>query len=146
MTVQPDPKLVAAVEEAMSPPTYYRDDSPLPPYGPTPPVEQPGIPPMSQRTTETARAVMFCSLATVPPGLIAVAVMVASEHANPTVIGMICAAPAAIAVPILAVARLLRGAKDLPPAEVHHHYAGHVDQRTVHTKTTGLWARTNNQQ
>ncbi|MFJ2961188.1 hypothetical protein ACIPIC_02625 [Streptomyces collinus] len=126
--------------------TSYRDQTPVPRYGDAPPVPQPGIPPMSQRTTETARAVMFCSLATVPPGLIAVAVMVASEHANPTVIGMICAAPAAIAVPILALARLLRGAKDLPPAEVHHHYSGHVDQRTVHTKTTGLWARTNNQQ
>ncbi|GAP46894.1 hypothetical protein [Streptomyces azureus] len=126
--------------------TSYRDQTPLPRYGDAPPVPQPGIPPMSQRTTETARAVMFCSLATVPPGLIAVAVMVASEHANPTVIGMICAAPAAIAVPILALARLLRRAGQAAPAEIHQHYTGHVDQRTVQTKTTGLWAKTNNQQ
>jgi hypothetical protein len=103
---------------------------------------------MSQRTTETARAVMFCSLATVPPGLIAVAAMVASEHANPTVIGMICAAPAAIAVPILALARLIRRAGQVAPAEIHQTYTGTVyqDRRTVHTKTTGLIARTNNQQ
>jgi H+/gluconate symporter-like permease len=103
---------------------------------------------MSKKTTETARAVMFCSLATVPPGLIAVAVMVASEHANPTVIGMICAAPAAIAVPILALARLLRRAEQAAPAEIHQTYTGTVyqDQRNVHTTTRGVWARTNNQQ
>lgn len=146
MTTQPDPKLVAAVEEAMCPPTSYRDDSPLPPYGPTPPVQQPGTPAMSQKTTEITRAVMFCSLATVPPGLIAIGVMVASEHADPTVIGMICAAPAAIAVPILALARLLRGAK--PEPEVHNHYSGTVyqDQRNVHSSTRGVWAKTTNQQ
>jgi hypothetical protein len=141
-------QLIAAVEEAMQAPTAYRDDTPVPQYGPTPPVPQPGVPPMSQRTTETARAVMFCSLATVPPGLIAVAAMVASEHANPTVIGMICAAPAAIAVPILALARLIRRAGQVAPAEIHQTYTGTVyqDRRTVHTKTTGLIARTNNQQ
>jgi hypothetical protein len=135
-------RLIAAAYQ----PTSFRDDTPVPRYGTAPPVPQPGIPPMSQRTTETARAVMFCSLATVPPGLIAVAVLVASEHANPTVIGMICAAPAAIAVPILALARLLRGAK--PEPEVHNHYEGPVyqDQRNVHSSTRGLWAKTNNQQ
>lgn len=141
-------KLALAVEEALAQavPTSHHDDSPLPPYGPTPPVPQPGVPPMSQKATETARAVMFCSLATVPPGLVAVAVMVASEHANPTVIGMICAAPAALAVPILAIARLLRGAGEALPAEHHHHYSGPVDQRTTHSSTRGVWARTNNTQ
>jgi hypothetical protein len=84
----------------------------------------------------------------VPPGLIAVAVVVASEHANPTVIGMICAAPAALAVPILALARLLRGAKEAVPAEIHQTYTGTVyqDQRNVQTTTRGVWAKTNNQQ
>jgi hypothetical protein len=90
---------------------------------------------MSARTTEVTRSVMYCSLATVPPGLIAVAVMVASEHANPTIIGMICAAPAAIAVPILALARLVRRAGEAAPSEIHQTYTGnvhqenHVDQR-----------------
>lgn len=146
MTMQPDPKLIAAVEEAMHPPTSWRDDTPLPQYGPTPPVEQPGTPSMSARTTEVTRAVMYCSLATVPPGLVATAILLASEHADPTVIGMICAAPAAIAVPILALARLLRGAK--PEPEVHNHYEGPVyqDQRNVHSSTRGVWARTNNTQ
>ncbi|WPO70217.1 hypothetical protein [Streptomyces sp. KN37] len=128
--------------------TSYRDQSPVPRYGDSPPVAQPGIPPMTVRTTEVTRAIMFSSLATVPPGLIAVAVMVASEHADPTVIGMICAAPAAIAVPILALARLVRRAGESTPAEIHNHYDGPVyqDQRNVHTKNTGVWAKTNNQQ
>ncbi|MET9122078.1 hypothetical protein [Streptomyces sp. NPDC004528] len=55
---------------------------------------------MYARTTEITRPVMYASLATVPP------VLVAPEHANPTVIGVICAPPAALAVPILPLARL----------------------------------------
>ena len=141
-------KLLAAVEEAMRTPTSYRDDSPLPVIGTASPVPQPGIPPTSPRVTEITRAVMYSSLATVPPGLIAVAVMVASQHANPTVIGMICAAPAALAVPILAIARLIRRAGEATPAAIHHHYEGPVyqDQRTVHSSTRGVWAKTTNQQ
>lgn len=114
----------------------------------SPPASHRDLPAMSARTTEITRAVMYCSLATVPPGLVAVAVMVASEHANPTVIGMICAAPAAIAVPILALARLLRRAGQAAPTEVHQHYTGPVyqDQRNVHSSTRGVWAKTTNQQ
>lgn len=112
----------------------------------SPPKLRPDVPAMSARTTEITRAVMYCSLATVPPGLIAVAVMVASEHANPTVIGMFCAAPAVIAVPILAVARLVRRAGEAAPPEIHQHYTGHVyqDQRSIHTETRGVWAKTVN--
>ena len=141
MTAQPDPKLIAAVEEAMCPPTSYRDDTPLPAYGTAPPVPQPGIPPMSARTTEVTRSVMYCSLATMPPGLIAVAVMVASEHANPTIIGMICAAPAAIAVPILALARLVRRAGEAAPSEIHQTYTGNVHQETRVTHTRAVWSK-----
>lgn len=141
-------QLLAAVEEAMRTPTSYRDDSPIPAVGAALPVAQPGIPPMSPRVTEITRAVMYSSLATVPPGLIAVAVMVASAHANPTVIGMICAAPAALAVPILAIARLIRRAGEAAPAAIHNHYEGPVyqDQRNVHSSTRGMWAKTTNQQ
>jgi hypothetical protein len=164
MPKQPEPtdlaevhKLANAVEEALAEamPTRIRIDNPDVPswqdgarIGTAPPVAQPGLPPMSARTTEITRSVMYCSLATVPPGLIAVAVMVASENANPTVIGMICAAPAALAVPILALARLIRSAGQAAPPEIHNHVNGpvHVDQRTVHASTRGVWAKTNNQQ
>lgn len=139
-------KLAAAVEEALAEalPTRFRDDTPLPVYGAAAPVPQPGIPPMSARTTEITRAVMYSSLATVPPGLIAVAVMVASEHANPTIIGMICAAPAAIAVPILALARLVRRAGEAAPTEIHQTYTGNVHQETRITQTRAVWSRTVN--
>ncbi|MFF8100145.1 hypothetical protein ACF07S_10275 [Streptomyces sp. NPDC016640] len=143
MTAQPDPKLIAAVEEAMCPPTSFRDDSPLPAYGPTPPVPQPGVPAMSQQATDIGRAAMYCGLATVPPGLVAVAILVASEHADPTVIGMVCAAPAALAVPIFALARLFRSAK--PEPEVHQHIHGDVTQTTVNAKSSGVWAKNINQ-
>jgi len=156
MPAQPEPtdraevqKLATAVEEALAEAmkTSYRDDRPLPVTGDAPPVAQPGIPPMSQRTTEIARAVMYSSLATVPPGLIAVAVLVASEHANPTVIGTICAAPAALAVPILALARLMRRTGEALPAEHHHHYKGPVyqDQRSTTNQTKAVIANIRNQ-
>ncbi|MGW7617400.1 hypothetical protein ACWGLG_16340 [Streptomyces antimycoticus] len=163
MNTRPEPtdraevqKLAEAVEEVLIEEmrASRRSDNPdLPSWedgpriGTTPPVPQPGIPPMSVRTTETVRAVMFASLATVPPGLIAIGILVASQHADPTVIGMICAAPAAIAVPILALARLMRRVKDTLPTEQHHHYNGPVyqDQRNIHSKTSGVWAKTNNQ-
>ena len=128
--------------------TSYRDHTPLPAYGSTPPVPQPGTPPMSQRATDVSRMMIAGGVATVPPGLIAIGILVASQHANPTIIGMICAAPAAIAVPILAITRLLRRAKDVVPPEIHHHYEGTVyqDQRTQHSSTRGVWAKTTNQQ
>lgn len=132
-------QFLAAINDAAA--TRYRDTTPVPAYGTAAPVPQPGIPPMSARTTEITRAVMYCSMATVPPGLIAVAVMVASEHANPTVIGMICAAPAAIAIPILALARLIRRAGEAAPAEIHQTYTGNVHQETRITHTRAVWSK-----
>ncbi|WP_412079024.1 hypothetical protein ACLF6K_37405 [Streptomyces xanthophaeus] len=140
--------LIAAVNEALQPATAYRDPSPIPAVGPTPPVTQPGRPPMSQRATDASALMLTAGLATVPPGLIAIGLLVASGYADPAVIGMICAAPAIIAVPVLAVARLLRSAQGIVPAEQHHHYNGPVSQQhhTVSTQTRGLFAKTINKQ
>jgi len=150
-------KLALAVEEVLVEEmrTSHRSDNPdLPSWedgpriGTAPPVPQPGLPPMSQQATDIGRTAIYCGLATVPPGLIAIGLLLASEYADPTVIVMICAAPAAIAVPILALARLLRRAKDVLPTEQHHHYNGPVyqDQRHVHSRTSGVWAKTTNNQ
>ncbi|MER5613282.1 hypothetical protein [Streptomyces sp. NPDC002215] len=139
---------VAAAVDAVyvEKPTSYRDDTPLPVVGTASPVTQPGVPPMSQRATDISRVMLAAGVATVPPGLIAIGILVASEHADLTVIGMICAAPAALAIPILAVASLLRRAKDVLPAEHHHHYTGTVvqDQRSITTTTRGVIATTRN--
>ncbi len=107
----------------------------------TSPPPQREVPAMSARTTETARAVMFCSLATVPPGLLAIGVMLASEHADPTVIGMICAAPAAIAVPNHAHARLIHRAGEAAPTEINQTYTGNVHQETRITHTRAVWSK-----
>lgn len=143
-------RLIEAVNEAVNEalPTFYRDPSPIPAIGPTPPVPQPGVPPMSQQATDIGRAALYCGLATVPPGLIAIGIMVASEHADPTVIGLICAAPAALAVPIFAIGALIRSAARSAQGvgtEHHHHYAGpvHQEHQTVHTDSR-WWGKTTN--
>ena len=69
-------------------------------------------------------------------------VMVASDFADPTVIGMICAAPAALAIPILAVARLMRAARPEPETHIHHNGPVHIDQRDQSSHTRGIWAKT----
>lgn len=122
--------------------TAFRDDTPIPAVGAAPPVPQPGRPPMSQKAVDASTIMLSASVATIPPGAIAVGVLLASGYADPVVIGMICAAPAALAVPILAIARLLRVAR--PEPEVHQHFHGTVTQTTVNAKNTGVWARTNN--
>lgn len=129
-------QLIAAVNDAMHHPYDNR------------PVAQPGRPPMSQRATDTSVMMLTAGLATVPPGLITIGVMLASGYANPAVIGLICAAPAAITVPIFAVARLLKGVKEVEPAVHNHHYTGPVSQQhhTVSTETRGFIAKTINKQ
>ncbi|TQE33201.1 hypothetical protein Sipo7851_21225 [Streptomyces ipomoeae] len=131
--------------------TRFHDPTPPPPIGSAPPVAQKGAPPMSQRATDISRVMLYGGLATVPPGLIAIGILVASRHADPTVVGMICAAPAALAVPILALARLFTRAKEVveaaPPVE-HHHYGGAVvyqDHTTVTTNQRGLITTSRNE-
>ncbi|MGW3321124.1 hypothetical protein [Streptomyces virginiae] len=135
------------IADAFEVPTSYRDATPLPAVGTTPPVPQPGRPPMSQKATDASALMLTAGLATVPPGLIAIGLLVASGYADPVVIGMICAAPAVIAVPVLAAARLLRGAQGIG-AETHHHYNGPVSQKhntvITSTQTRGLIAKTTN--
>ncbi|HEY6117714.1 MAG TPA: hypothetical protein VI172_17300 [Candidatus Dormibacteraeota bacterium] len=152
MTTLPEPPAAPAAGQTHNPladreaarliETAFRDDSPLPAVGPTPPVPQPGRPPMSQRAVDTSTIMLSASAATIPPGAIAIGAMLASGYADPTVIGLICAAPAVIAVPIIAIARLLHAAK--PEPEVHQHFHGPVTQTTTHTETRGVWVKTDN--
>lgn len=135
-------KLAAAVEEALSTPTSYRDDSPLPATGTAPPVAQPGRPPMSQKATDASALMLTGSVLTLAAGGAASAVLWASGHADPTVIGLIAAAPAAVAIPIWALARLIKSTGEAT-AEHHHHYTGPVHNQTVNS-TTRLWGKTTN--
>ena len=124
-------------------PTAYRDTTPVPARGDTPPVTQPGRPPMSQGATDASVLMLAGASATTMVGGTAAVLMYVSQFADPLVCGLVFGAPTAL---VLALARLLKGAKPAP--EIHQHYEGPVyqDQRNIHTRTTGVWAKTNNEQ
>jgi hypothetical protein len=135
-------QILAALNDLPTP-TSYRDDSPLPAVGSAPPVPQPGRPPMSQKATDTSALMLSGSVLTLATGGAASAVLWASGYADPTVIGLIAAAPVAVAIPIYALARLVKAAATATPPEHHHHYTGPVHQQTVHNQTR-LWGKTTN--
>jgi hypothetical protein len=124
-------------------PTAYRDDTPVPAHGDTPPVAQPGRPPMSQGATDASVLMLAGATATTMVGGTAAVLLYVSQYANPLVCALVFGAPTAL---VLALARLLKDAKPAP--DIHHHYDGPVyqDQRNIRTRTTGVWARTNNEQ
>ncbi|MEV3875287.1 hypothetical protein [Streptomyces sp. NPDC049906] len=122
-------------------PAAYRDTSPVPAHGDTPPVVQPGRPPMSQAATDTSVLMLTGATATAMVGGTTALVMYASQFADPVVCGLVFGAPTTL---VLALARLTKHTR--PEPEIHHHYEGpvHQDQRTITTR--GVWATTNNQQ
>ncbi|WP_327718049.1 hypothetical protein OG381_23560 [Streptomyces sp. NBC_00490] len=124
-------------------PTAYRDDTPVPAHGDTPPVVQPGRPPMSQGATDASVLMLAGGTATAMVGGTAAVLMYVSQFADPIVCGLVFGAPTAL---VLALARLAARARPAP--DVHHHYEGpvHQDQRNVSTTTRGVWAKTNNHQ
>ena len=132
-----------AYRPAPETPTAYRDDTPVPARGDTPPVAQPGRPPMSQGATDASALMLAGGATTAMVGGTAAVLMYVSQFADPLVCGLVFGAPTAL---VLALARLARHAKPAP--EIHQHYEGPVyqDQRNIHSRTTGLWAKTNNQQ
>ncbi|MFD4377688.1 hypothetical protein ACFWPY_39850 [Streptomyces sp. NPDC058527] len=134
-------KLIDAVNDALQAPTSYRDDTPVPAYGATPPVPQPGRPPMSSKATDDSARMISAGFLTLCAGGAVSGVLYFSGQADPTVIGMMAAAPVGLAVPVFALSRLVKRAKPAP--DVHHHYSGPVDQRTVNTDARGVWAKNN---
>ena len=126
--------------------TSFRDHTPLPAIGPTPPVPQPGRP-MSQKAADISGVMVASSVPTVALGAAATGILWGSGHASPVVIAVICAAPTTL---VFALSRLVKHAKqavEAAPAEINHHYTGPVyqDHRSLHTQTRGVWARTNNE-
>jgi hypothetical protein len=169
MPAQPEPtdraevqKLANAVEEALAGEmrTSYRSDNPDVPswqegsrIGTTPPVQQPGRAAMSQRAVDLNTTILSISVLTASLGGAASAILWATSYADPTVIKWICvcavAVPAALAIPVLALKGLMKSAKEVvqaAPPQHHHHYNAPVDQREIHSRTSGVWVRNNNQQ
>ncbi|MEU2440132.1 hypothetical protein ABZ595_28710 [Streptomyces rubradiris] len=130
-----------AYQPASEMPTAYRDDTPLPAYGPTPPVAQSGRPPMSQGATDASALMLAGGATTAMVGGTAAVLMYVSQFADPVVCGLVFGAPTAL---VLALARLAKRAQPDPDVH-HHHYSGPVRHETTITHTRGLIARTHNE-
>ncbi|MER7953860.1 hypothetical protein [Streptomyces sp. NPDC096030] len=122
--------------------TSYRDDTPNPTVGSTPPVAQPGRPAMSQQATDASVIMLAGGATTVMVGGTAATLMYVSQFADPIVCALVFGAPAAIA---LAVSRLFRNAKQVG-GDTHHHYSGtvHQNSQTIHSQSSWLGKTTNN--
>ena len=137
-------QLVDAVNEAIAgQATSYRDDTPIPTVGPTPPVPQPGRPPMSSKAVDDVTRMLGASVLIGVTGGATATVLWASGYADPVVVALIFGAPTALA---LAISRLFRSATKAMPGETHHHYSGNVTQtnQTINSSSRLLGKTTNN--
>ncbi|MEY9995871.1 hypothetical protein ABIE67_007903 [Streptomyces sp. V4I8] len=134
-------RLLAAVEEAMQTPTSYRDDTPVPRYGDTLPVQQPGRPAMSEKATDASVMMIAGGFLSLCLGAAISGVLYFSGTANETVVITVCAAPP---VTFLALKSLIKGVKRAP--EIHnHHYSGPVHQQHTETHSRSIWNKNTNQ-
>ncbi|MFK0137934.1 hypothetical protein [Streptomyces murinus] len=127
-------------------PTAYRDTTPLPAYGLTPPVPQPDrriVPPWAAGT-----AVAGIGLGTTCVGVGCGIWLACQGFAAVTLTSVLFVTLpiAALAAVVTAIGSAVRSAK-ATHTETHHHYEGpvHQDQRNVTTTTRGVWAKTTNQ-
>ncbi|MCW7941660.1 hypothetical protein AAW14_06340 [Streptomyces hygroscopicus] len=140
-----DAVISAAVDNAIEK-AKRQGTSPEVVIGNAAPVEQPGRPSMSQRAVDLNTTILCVGATSLPVGGMTALVLHVLGTVDPAQLALGAAAPAALAVPILAVARLIRRAGEAQPDVHHHHYNAPVDQRTVESKTTGIFAKTNNRQ
>lgn len=140
-------RIIRAVEEVYNPPTSYRDDTPLPTVGSTPPVLQPGRPPMSQRATDASALMLSGGAASLLVGGSASLVMWASGHADPVVCAIVLGTPTALALAIGRLIGHIKATVEAAPAPVHHHYSGTViqDSRSATSTTRGIIANNRNE-
>lgn len=140
-----DAVISAAVDHAIEK-AKQQGTSPEAVIGNAPPVAQPGRPPMSQRAVDVNTTIWSVGAASLPVGGMTALVLHVLGTVDPAQLAIGATAPAALAVPILAIARLVRRAGEAAPPVHHHNYNGPVDQRTVHSRTSGVWAKTTNTQ
>ncbi|MFI2620377.1 hypothetical protein [Streptomyces sp. NPDC018584] len=132
-------------EQTPRTPTSYRDPAPVPAIGDALPVQQPGRPAMSQKATDDSiRLLSFGTTFLLVSGGIGV-VMVTSDYADPTVLGV---GGASVTALLLAAARLMRRTKETvaaAPPQITQNITGpvHQDHSQVTTTTKGFFtART----
>ncbi|MER7905392.1 hypothetical protein ABTX84_19180 [Streptomyces sp. NPDC095614] len=139
-------KLAHAVEEALleeMAKTSYRDETPLPAVGDTPPVAQPGPPPMSQWAIDASGILRGVAIASVPVG----GALWVVGQVQPLTLGIIFGSPVALALAVGRLVSHIKNTVEAAPATHHHHYKGPVtvDQRSINTQTRGVIANTRNQ-
>lgn len=134
------------ISEAYQPATSYRDPSPIPTTGTTPPVAQPGRPPMSQRATDISGVMLAGSVASVSVGGATSLVLYTLGQVDPTALAIGAAGPLALVLAVGSLIRSIGRAKQDAHTEHHHHYNGPVRQETttISSTTAGLLARTRN--
>lgn len=139
-----DAVLQAAVDHVIEEAKRH-DTTPRAVIGNATPVEQPGIPPQSRAAVDYAVRVLSTGVATALGSGGLALVLAATQAADPIVCGIVFGAPIGLAVPIAALSGLARRWKQAPPV-VHQHYNGPVTHQTTHSRTAGLWAKTDNRQ
>jgi hypothetical protein len=122
-------------------PTAYRDDTPLPAVGSTPPVAQPGRPPQSAKAVDDSVRMLAASVLVIATGVSGSGLMIASDYADPVVVGLICAAPPVALLSLKRVVNALgKAAKDAAPTEIHNHGPVVHDHREV-TNNNRWWGK-----
>ncbi|WP_328565284.1 hypothetical protein [Streptomyces coelicoflavus] len=134
------------IDEAYKP-TSFRDETPVPQYGQTPPVAQPGRPPMSQRATDLSGLMLSGSVAALSVGGATSLVLYTLGQVDPVTLAVGGAGPVALVLAVGSLIRSVGRAKQDMHTEHHHHYQGGVVQNTTHVDQTtkGVFANTRNQ-
>ncbi|WP_181804194.1 hypothetical protein [Streptomyces shenzhenensis] len=133
-----------AYRPAPDTPTAYRDDSPLPAYGDTPPVLQPNRRIVPAWAAGTAVAGIGVGAAFVGIGCGVWLACQGFAAVSLTSVLFVTLPIAAVAGVFAAIGTALRSLKGVH-TENHHHYAGPVRQENNTTHTHGLIARTRNE-
>ncbi|MFB7584600.1 hypothetical protein [Streptomyces hydrogenans] len=143
-----DARAQELIHEAYRPaPLSFRDPSPTPAYGDTPPVPQPGRPPMSQKATDASALMLTGSVAALSVSGGVSLVLYTLGQVDPVTLAIGAAGPVAL---VLAAGSLLKSLARAKAASTttthHHHYNGPVRQETTNLSSTtkGMVARTNN--
>jgi hypothetical protein len=124
-------------------PTSYRDTTPLPAYGDTPPVLQPDRRIVPAWAAGTAVAGIGVGAACVGVGCGVWLACQGFAAVSLTSVLFVTLPIAAVAAVVAAVGSALRSVK-AAHTEHHHHYTGPVRQKNTTTHTRGVFARTTN--
>lgn len=125
-------KMLDDVEGAFT----FRDDTPIPEVGSSPPVAQPGRPPMSGRAADASVMMITGGFLSLCLGAAVSGVLYFSGGANPVVVSLICAGPP---LAFLSIRGVIKSLKQALPDEIHHHYEGTVYQDHHETTNNNRW-------